>query len=81
MSKEKLSVQLNKIKSVYGEFVNNIIEDGFVWFNMWHSKEVSNEMEFIEVLSEKKFLPSIKTCIMITISLPATTCSVERSFR
>jgi hypothetical protein len=29
----------------------------------------------------RELLPSIRMCAMIAISLPATTCSVERSFR
>ncbi|XP_025416187.1 uncharacterized protein LOC112687605 [Sipha flava] len=59
--------------------MDNIVE-GLVWYNMWSSKEVSDIMDFIDVLKETELLPSIRMCAMIAISLPATTCSVERSF-
>jgi hypothetical protein len=61
--------------------VDNIVEEGLVWYNMWSSKEVSDTMDFIDVLKETELLPSIRMWAMIAISLPAKTCSVERSFR
>jgi len=78
MSIEEISVHLNRIKKLYGEFVNNIVEKGLIWFNLWSSKEVP---DFTYVLKETELLPAIKMCAMIAISLSATTCSVERSFR
>lgn len=47
---------------------------------MWSSK-VSDTMDLIDDLKETELLPSIRMCSMIKISLPATTCSVERSFK
>lgn len=61
--------------------MDNIVVEGLVWYNMWSSKEVSDTMNFNDVLKETELLSSIRICAMIAISLPATTCSVERSFR
>ncbi|KAL4142518.1 hypothetical protein QTP88_004962 [Uroleucon formosanum] len=81
MSIEEITVHLNRIKTFYGEFVDNIVVEGLIWFNLWSSKEVPDMMDFTDVLKETKLLPAIKMCAIIAISLPATTCSVERSFR
>jgi len=58
-----------------------VVEEGLVWYNMWSSKEVSDTMDFIDVLKETELLLSIRMCDIIAISLPATNFSVERSFR
>lgn len=38
-------------------------------------------MDFVNLLKETTFLPAIKNCILIAITLPSTTCSVEKSFK
>lgn len=35
LSREEITVHLNQIKTFYGEFVVNIVEEGLIWFNMW----------------------------------------------
>lgn len=47
---------------------------------MWKEKNYDN-MDFLKLLDEVTFLPSIKKCLLIAATLPYTTCSVERSFR
>jgi hypothetical protein len=42
---------------------------------------VSDTIDFTDVLKETELLPSIRMCALIAISLPTTTCSVERSFK
>ncbi|CAI6343999.1 unnamed protein product [Macrosiphum euphorbiae] len=37
-------------------------------------------MDFLNLLDEVTFLPSIKECLLIVATFPYTTCSVERSF-
>ncbi|KAL5237883.1 hypothetical protein ACI65C_008686 [Semiaphis heraclei] len=77
--KEEFIIQLQNLKSFYGEFIENIEEEGLVWYNMWKEKNDDN-MDFLKLLDEVTFLPSIKKCILIAATLPSTTCSVERSF-
>jgi len=80
IKKEEFIIQLKNLKLFYGEFIENIEEEGLVWYNMWKEKNETN-MDFLKLLDEVTFLPSIKKCILIAATLPSTTCSVERSFR
>jgi len=60
--------------------VDNIVEERLVWYNMWSLKEVSDTMDFIDVLRETELLPSIKMCEMLAISLAVTTLKVFFQF-
>ncbi|KAL4122488.1 hypothetical protein QTP88_014810 [Uroleucon formosanum] len=77
---EEFIIQLQNLKSFYGEFIENIEEEGLVWYNMWKEKNDDN-MDFLKLLDEVTFLPSIKKCILIAATLPSTTCSVESSLK
>jgi len=58
-----------------------IIEEGLIWYSNWSEKEIRDNTDFLEFLDETKFFLSIKNCILIAITFPSTTYSVERSFR
>jgi len=81
IKKEEFIIKLKNIKSFYGDLVDNIIEEGLIWYSIWSEKEIEDNTDFLELLDETKFLPSIKICILIAITLPSTTSSVKRSFR
>jgi len=34
MSKEEITVHFNRLKKLYGEFVDNIFEECSIWFNL-----------------------------------------------
>lgn len=56
-----------------------------LWYETWESKHLDAEklkdMELCEVLKEADtFFPSIKNALEISLALPCTTCTVERSF-
>ncbi|CAI6369178.1 unnamed protein product [Macrosiphum euphorbiae] len=57
--KEEFIIQLQNLKSFYGEFIENIEEEGLVWYNMWKEKN-DNNLDFLNLLDEVTFLPSIK---------------------
>jgi len=80
IKKEEFITKLKNIKSFYGDLVDNILEEGLNGYSNWNEKEIKDNTDLLELLDET-FFPSIKNCILIAITLPSTTCSVERSFR
>lgn len=79
MKKEEFVIKLQYLQLFYGNLVDNIL--GLVWYNIWNEKKDGVDMDFFELLKEVKFLPSIKNCSLIEITLLSITRSVERSFR
>lgn len=60
IKKEEFIIKLKNIKSFYGNLVGNIVEEGLIWFSIWSEKEIKDNTDFLELLDETKFLPSIK---------------------
>ncbi|KAF0714508.1 ATP-dependent DNA helicase PIF1-like, partial [Aphis craccivora] len=53
--------------SFYGYLLDNVIEEGLIWYSIWSEKETRDNTDFLELLDESKFLPSITNCILIAI--------------
>lgn len=56
-----------------------------IWKNYWMEKKLDGNtlknLDLCEVLNEANtFFPSIKKALIIAITLPCTTCTIERSF-
>lgn len=62
MKKDEFIVRVKRIKSFYGELVDNIEEEGLVWFNIWKDKEIKDNMDFVKLLEETTFFPLFVTC-------------------
>lgn len=62
--------------------IENLTVEADTWFHLWKSKEnVSlNEVSFHDCLTEAKFFPAVEKAILIYMTLPPTTCTVERTF-
>lgn len=58
--------------------MDNIVEEKLVWFNTWSLNEVSDTMDFIEVIKETELLPSVRMCYDSNFTYSN---SVEMSFR
>lgn len=86
MLKMGLNGLKTKIKPM-GDFykISRIETELELWFQLWKNKQVPAEdlqsIEVADLLSESQlFFPSVKKALEILITLPCTTCTVERSF-
>ena len=62
--------------------IENFEAECHMWINMWKNKAtVSNDIDFFKILDKDcQFFPAISKALRIFLSLPPTTCSIERSF-
>lgn len=56
-----------------------------LWYNVWKEKKYDSEkvkdLDLVDVIKEAiTFFPTIKNALFISIALPCTTCTIERSF-
>lgn len=76
---------IENVIGVYGNILDNFKEEAFSWYQMWKNRaltEADTNMELIDLLRHSStYFPSVTTAIKIALTLPATTCSAERSFR
>ena len=50
------------------------------WFDFWKTREYKSSQDFIDLLPFTKFYPAVRYALLVLLTLPATTCTVERSF-
>lgn len=80
----------SNVLNINEEIIRNIAEhynfenfeaECFTWKEMWKNKTASDDIGFSTLLNEEcQFFPKIANAIKIFLSLPPTTCSIERSF-
>lgn len=90
LSKEEFLRAAKDIENFYGDLLPNFISEITTWFEMWkYPQPAANnisgvdryEKHLIDYIDEAKdFFPSVAEAIKIGLSLPVTTCTVERSF-
>jgi len=61
-----------------------MIEESNIWYQYWIDKNLidsqCNEILFVDLLAHCEYYPVIFQILNIFISLPPTTCTIERSF-
>ena len=59
-----------------------LVNEASIWFDIWKDKDPNaHDINCLELLKESSvFFPNISRCIKLFLTLPVTTCSVERSF-
>ncbi|KAL4142011.1 hypothetical protein QTP88_004543 [Uroleucon formosanum] len=80
MNIEEFSEVVKSINSLYGPLLDNFEEEAITWYEMWLKKTCDPNTEIIDLLEESKYYPAVNTALQIAITLPATSCSVERTF-
>ncbi|KMQ93995.1 52 kda repressor of the inhibitor of the protein kinase-like protein [Lasius niger] len=70
------------INSLYGDILSNFIAEATTWYEMWKNEATPNEsLEYADLICQATpFYPAVAEAIKIGLTLPATTCSIERSF-
>ena len=59
--------------------LDNFEQEALVWYDIYSKKEM-NDTSMIELLNMSGMFPAVCKALAIALSLPATTCTVERSF-
>jgi hypothetical protein len=64
--------------------IDNFELEAMNWYDFWcteqQSKEIKDDLQLIDVLTSTDFFPAVRHALLIALTLPATTCTVERSF-
>ena len=76
-NRDKFKDAINCIERAYN--IENLKEEAMSWFDFW---EKNNDIprQIVDLLVHTEFYPSINYALLIALTLPVTSCTVERSF-
>ena len=73
---------VSSIKEMYE--IENLVEEALAWYDVQKHKGPLDDnalsLGMIELLKETTLLPAVHKAILTALTLPATSCTVERSF-
>lgn len=82
--KSNIILLLKKFQKNTAVFLENFSSESMIWYSYHKHKtntEIQNSEEVLDLLKETElFYPSIFSAICISLTIPATTCTAERSF-
>ena len=82
LDREEYALSMATVSQFYG--INNFVTSALTWYDHWRNREdalhVLSKLSFLQLLSDTKYYPGVQKAIRIFLTLPATTCTVERSF-
>ena len=71
-------IHMKKIQEFYG--LDNFCVQADTWFEVQRAKTEHEPIGAVELLDQTLCFPAVKQALLMYITLPATTCTVERSF-
>lgn len=77
LSRSEYSDAVSEISKMYS--VENFAVEAMTWYDHWLAQS-QKPANICDALNETDFYPAMKDALIILATLPATTCSVERSF-
>jgi hypothetical protein len=69
---------ISEINSLYT--IDNFAEESLSWYDMWQEDSVDLDVQLIDLINHCTFFPAVRQAILLALTLPATSCTVERSF-
>lgn len=70
---------VSSVKEMYG--IDNLVEEALAWYDVQKHKPLDdNSLGMIELVKQTTLFPAVRKAILIALTLPATSCTVERSF-
>ena len=61
--------------------IDNLVEEALAWYDVQKHKPLDdNSLGMIELVKQTTLFPAVRKAILIALTLPATSCTVERSF-
>ncbi|CAG2057965.1 unnamed protein product [Timema podura] len=79
IKKELMEVFLMEELSQFYD-IKNLKAEARTWYGFWKNKDYGEIVMLSDLLSETAFFPSVKRALLNYMTIPPTTCSVERSF-
>lgn len=75
---------LKQMSAIHTQYeIDNFEREASAWYDVWCASPMQSKLkdaDFIDLLSHTDFYPSIREAILILLTLPTTTCAIERSF-
>ena len=69
----------SSVKEMYG--IDNLVEEALTWYDVQKHKSLDdNSLGMIELMNQTTLFPAVRKVILIALTLPATSCTVEKSF-
>ena len=78
MSRVNYIEKMSTVNKMYQ--IDNFEVDALSWYDYWATSSDECNDEFVALLPHAKFYPVVRDALLILLTLPATTCTVERSF-
>ena len=82
LSREEFKAEAEQIDNIYK--IENFCMEALTWYDMWkHSNELENvkNRSLDEIIIRYcKLYPAVRHALLIALTLPSSTCTVERSF-
>lgn len=82
MQHDEFKNMIVEINNLYA--IDNLVEECMLWYNVWKNRNISQyemkNISFINLLDEANLYPAVHIALTIALTLPVTTCSVERTF-
>ena len=70
---------VSSVNEMYG--IDNLVEEALAWYEVQKHKPLDdNSLVMIELVKQTTLFPAVRKAILIALTLPATSCTVERSF-
>ena len=69
---------VSSVKEMYG--IDNLVEEALAWYDVQKHKPLDDSLGMIELVKQTTLFRSVRNAILIALTLPATSCTVERSF-
>ena len=70
---------VSSVKEMYD--IDNLVEEALAWYDVQKHKPLDdNSLGMIELVKQTTLFPAVRNAILIALTLPATSCTVERSF-
>ena len=79
---------LNQMKLVEKfDEIDDFFEEANLWYELWANRSQEDqgfkqqkEMDLFSLATHAQLLPAVHSAIFIALTLPSTTCTIERSF-
>ncbi|XP_068127350.1 52 kDa repressor of the inhibitor of the protein kinase-like [Hyperolius riggenbachi] len=84
MNRLDFATHIMEVNKVYE--IENLNTEALTWFDMWSNKNIAKNTENVlkdglaGLLTYTDLFPAVREALLIALTLPVTTCTVERSF-
>ncbi|CAH2285534.1 52 kDa repressor of the inhibitor of the kinase-like [Pelobates cultripes] len=78
MTLEQYKCHIANIREMYN--FENLEAEAITWYEIWSAKIEQFDNGLLDLLNHTDLFPSVQQAILVALTLPVTTCTVEWSF-